>query len=122
MTSTDVWNIVKLRLGLQDDTLQPLIDTYIEEIENRILHYCKIRSVPFALKFTWASMVIDAVRVDLPNIAEISDTVGGGENIKIGDTSVSPANSGVSNVSKASIDEVVLNYKVDLNRYRKLRW
>lgn len=121
--SADIWNIVKLRLGLQDNTLQPLIETYIDEIENRILHYCGISKVPEKLKFTWASMVIDAVRVDLPHVAEISDTVGGGENVKIGDTSVSPANSsGVSNVSKLIIDQVVLNYAVDLNRYRKMRW
>lgn len=124
MTSTDVWNIAKLRLGLQDDNLRPLIETYIEEIGNRILHYCQIRTIPTALKITWASMVIDAVRVDLPNIDEINDTVGGGQSVKIGDTSVSPASAstGVSNTSKKSIDTVVLNYQVDLNRYRKLRW
>lgn len=123
MTNADIWAIVKLRLGLDDDTLQPLVDTYIEEIGQRINHYCGTPTVPRGLKFTWVSMVIDAIRVDLPNIAEISDTVGGGENIKIGDTSVSPAtSSGISNVSKTVIDTVVLNYQIDLDRYRKLRW
>lgn len=123
MTAADIWPIVKLRLGLADDALQTLVETYIEEIGQRIRHYCGIADIPETLKFTWASMAIDAVRVDLPNIGEIADTVGGGETVKLGDTSVSPAgSSGVSNVSKPVIEQVVLNYAVDLNRYRKLRW
>ncbi len=123
MTNADIWKVIKLRLQLNDDTLQPLIDTYIDEIGQRIMNYCGISIIPEGLKYTWVSMVIDAIRIDLPNISEINDTVGGGENVKIGDTSVSPASSsGVSNVSKSCIDKVVLNYSIDLNRFRNLRW
>lgn len=123
MNSTDIWLVVKLRLRLSNEDLQPLILSYIEEIEQRILHYCGISSVPDGLKFVWASMVIDAVRIDLPNVDEISDTVGGAESVKVGDIQVSPGRGdGVSNTSKSTIDQVVLNYKIDLNRYRKLRW
>jgi len=123
MTSADIWPIVKQRLDLPDDTLKLLIETYIEEICNRILNYCGVSSIPDGLKYTWASMVIDAVRVDLPNVDEVAVSVGSNESIKIGDTSTSPGqSSGVTNISKSVIDEVVLNYRVDLNRYRKLRW
>lgn len=124
MNAEDIWPIVKLRLGLVDESLKPLIETYIEEIGNRILHYCSIKDVPEGLKFVWVSMVIDLIRLDLPNIDEISDTVGGGEKISIGDTSVSPAgaSSGNSNLAKSVVDKVVTNYHIDLNRYRKLRW
>ena len=123
MTSAEIWPIVKLRLQLADDKLQPLIESYIEEIGNRILHYCNVPSVPHGLKLVWASMVIDAVRVDLPNVDEIAQTVADGGNVKIGDTSVSTGQgAGITNVSKSSIDTVVFNYRVDLNRYRKLRW
>ncbi|HIW31296.1 MAG TPA: DNA-packaging protein [Candidatus Paenibacillus intestinavium] len=124
MTSEKVWPIVKLRLGLTDDTLKSLIETYIDEIERRIKHYCNIQRLPDALLFTWVSMTIDAVRIDLPNVDEIDDTVSGGSNVKVGDTSVSGGSTGnaVSNVSKSVIDEVVLNYRHDLNHYRKLRW
>ncbi|WP_273483621.1 DNA-packaging protein [Desulforamulus ruminis] len=119
----DVWEIIKIRLQLQDEALRPLVETYIGEMERRILHYCGISKIPEALQFTWASMVVDALRVDLPHVDEINDTVGGGETVKLGDTSVSPANtSGISNVSKSTIDQIVFNYTVDLNRYRKLRW
>jgi len=126
ITANDVWTIVKARLGLADDTLQPLINTYIAEIERRIKHYCNINQLPDDLLFVWASMVIDAVRVDLPNLDEISDTVGGQDgNIKVGDTSVSGgggSGGGLTNTAKSTIDQVVFNYRVDLNHYRKLRW
>ncbi|GAC42281.1 phage head-tail connector protein [Paenibacillus popilliae] len=119
MASADIWPIVKSRLGLPDDNHKELVGTYIEEIGNRIKHYCNISSIPEALKFAWTSMVIDAIRVELPNIDEIANTAGGGSAVKIGDTQVGGE---VSNTSKSVIDSVVLNYRVDLNRYRKLRW
>lgn len=126
MTSANIWPIIKLRLGLPDNTLQPLIETYIHEIERRIMHYCAISKVPEALKFVWVSMAIDAVRIDLPNIREIANTVSGGAlSVSVGDTSVSGGGASggdVSNTSKAAIDQVVLNYRSDLNRHRKLRW
>lgn len=123
MTTADIWPIVKLRLQLADDTLQPLIESYIEEIGNRILHYCNVASMPNGLKFVWASMVIDAVRVDLPNVDEIAQTASDDGTVKIGDTSVGAGqSSGISNMSKNAINSVVLNYRIDLNRYRKLRW
>lgn len=125
ITEKEVWPIIKPRLGLADDNLQPLIKTYIDEIERRIKHYCNISSLPDGLLYVWASMVVDAVRVDLPNVDEIDDTVGGqGGNIKVGDTSVSAAGSGggLTNTAKAAIDQVVFAYRVDLNHYRRLRW
>jgi len=122
MDSIEIWSIVKLRLGLKYNNLQPLIESYIYEIRYRILHYCNLDKIPDGLKYTWVSMVVDAVRVDLPSIAEINDTVGGGENIKVGDTSISSASTSVSNVSKSVIDNVIFNYKVDLDRYRRMGW
>ncbi|AFL99517.1 hypothetical protein Desde_1085 [Desulfitobacterium dehalogenans ATCC 51507] len=125
ITVEDIWSIIKVRLDLKDDSMKPLISLYIEEIGKRILHYCHIRTVPDGLKFTWASMTIDAIRIDLPHIAEISDTVGGAESVKVGDTQVSPARGGggdISNTSKSVIDKVVLDYRIDLNHHRKLRW
>ncbi|WP_339295917.1 DNA-packaging protein [Paenibacillus sp. FSL W7-1279] len=119
-----IWAIIKERLQLQDDALKGLVVSYIREIGYRIMHYCNLEEIPEELSFTWAAMSLDAARVDLPNVDEISDGAGGGDSIKIGDTSISPASSsaGVSNMTKSSLDQVVLNYRMDLNRYRKLRW
>lgn len=126
ITSADVWTIVKGRLQLTDDKLQSLFESYIAEIEYRIKHYCNIRTVPDDLLYVWASMVVDAVRVDLPNVDEVYDTIGGQVgNVKVGDTSVttdSDSGSGLSNTSKSVIDQVVFDYRSDLRRYRRMRW
>ncbi|MGK5512047.1 phage head-tail connector protein [Brevibacillus formosus] len=123
---TEVLKIVKLRLQIVDATQDALITSYITEIGWRIKHYCNISTIPDDLIYVWASMTIDAVRVDLPNVDEIADSVGGGgANVKVGDTSVSGGSGsggGLSNTAKSAIDQVVFNYKMDLHRYRRLRW
>lgn len=121
-----VLETVKARLLLADDTQNALITSYITEIGWRIKHYCNISTIPDDLLYVWMSMVVDAVRVDLPNVEEIADSVGGGgANVKVGDTSVSGgggSSGGLSNTAKAAIDNVVFNYRIDLHRYRKMRW
>jgi hypothetical protein len=120
-----VLQIAKLRLGLADDKNDALVSSYIAEIGQRIRHYCNITTVPDALLYVWASMVVDAVRVDLPNVDEIADSVGGGTNIKVGDTSVSGGSGsggGLANTAKSVIDKVVFDYRLDLHRYRRLLW
>jgi hypothetical protein len=121
-----VLQIVKLRLGLADDKNDALVTSYIAEIGRRIRHYCNITAIPDDLLYVWASMVVDAVRVDLPNVDEIADSVGGGgTNIKVGDTSVSGGSGsggGLANTAKSVIDKVVFDYRLDLHRYRRLVW
>ncbi|GIO42479.1 DNA-packaging protein [Paenibacillus apis] len=119
-----VLDIIKPRLQLMDNTHDALLLPYVREIGRRIMHFCNISEIPDDLSDVWASMVMDAARVELPTVDEINDTAGGADNIKIGDTSVSPASgvAGLSNTAKSVIDKVVLNYRIDLVRYRKLRW
>ncbi|ATO50141.1 DNA-packaging protein [Brevibacillus laterosporus] len=119
----DVLALIKLRMNLSNDNLDLLIKSYIHEIEKRILHYCHISEVPEALQFVWASMVIDALRIEQATVSEVDAATAISESIKIGDTSNSPGKSeGVTSTSKNVIESVVLNYRVDLNRYRKLVW
>lgn len=122
MPASDVLAIVKLRLGL-DDSHDALIDSYVQEIGQRIMHYCNLTEVPRELELTLASMVIDALRIEQPNLPGIAETTGAGEEISIGDTSSRPAQApGLTSTAKSVIDAVVLNYRVDLNRYRRMRW
>lgn len=124
MPSSEVLAVVKLRLGLNDSNLyDEIIDSYVQEIGQRILNYCNILEVPTNLEPTWASMTIDALRIEQPNIPEVANTNGGAVEVQIGDTSVSPSgDSELTNTSKLAIDKIVLNYRIDLNRYRKMRW
>ena len=122
MPVTDVFNTVRLRLRLTDDW-DALVTSYVQEIGQRILHYTNLSEIPPGLEPVWASMTIDALRIEQPNLPGIAETNGGGEEIRIGDTSTAPAKTaGLTNTAKSVIDAVVLNYRVDLNRYRKLRW
>jgi hypothetical protein len=123
ITQTEILNLVKTRLHLSDASQDPLIDTYVSEIGNRITHYCNVDVVPDELKFTWTAMVMDVLRVEQSSVDEIANTTDHGETVKLGDTSVAPAKiPGITNTTKSTIDEVVVNYRIDLNRYRKLRW
>jgi hypothetical protein len=122
MPATDVLAKVKLRLGM-DDSHDALIDSYVQEIGRRILHYTNLTEIPAELEYTWASMVIDALRIEQPSLPGLTEMTGGGEEIRVGDTSTAPAKpAGLTNTAKSAIDAVVLNYRLDLNRYRKLRW
>lgn len=122
--AAEVLRIVKLRLGFKDETNDALIDSYITEIGWRIMHYCNINEIPNDLTHVWASMVMDALRVEQSTIPEIEDSMPDGLNTKIGDTSVSSASSSgeVTPLNKSVIDSIVLNYKADLIRYRRVRW
>lgn len=121
-SEANVLSLVKLRLGLTDEW-DALVDSFVQEIGQRILHYCNVTEIPVELESTWSSMVIDALRIEQPKLPGIAETSGAGEEITVGDTSSKPAQgSGLTNTAKSAIDQVVLNYRIDLNRYRKLRW
>jgi hypothetical protein len=123
IAEADVLAVVKTRLQIADTGQDALINSYIPEIGDRILNYCNQDEVPDGLKYTWASMVIDVLRIEQPQMDAIENTSGTGTSVKIGDTTVAPAKSdGVSNTSKSVIDQVAANYRIDLGRYRKLRW
>lgn len=121
INQADVLELVKQRLQLADGNMDALIDSYVQEIGQRILHYCNVEEVPDGLKFVWISMVIDVLRIEQSHLPEIEATLASPD-VKIGDTSVSSGKSGEASTGKSVIDAVVLNYRVDLNRYRKLRW
>ncbi|MFX3631858.1 MAG: DNA-packaging protein [Candidatus Pristimantibacillus sp.] len=123
INSEVITEMVKTRLSIQDGLTDFMIVSYVGEIEQRILHYCGITEVPEGLRFTWTSMTIDALRIEQAHVPDIGETAGGLVDVSIGDTSTSSGGgNGLTNTSKSVIDSVVLNYKIDLNRYRKLRW
>jgi hypothetical protein len=123
VSAADVQALVKARLHLTDAAQDTLIESYVAEIEQRIISYCGIDEVPPGLKWTWASMVIDALRVEQTTVEEIAETADRGDSVKVGDTSVTPMpGSGATNMNKPAINAIVLNYRIDLNRYRKVRW
>ncbi len=112
-----IWEIIKERLQLHDDTLKGLVESYIRETGYRIMHYCNLEEIPEALSFTWANMAQGAFKVDQSHLEELDEVLSTGIDLKIGDTSVKSSATGGGSVAMA-----VQAYASDLNRYRKLRW
>lgn len=104
----------------------------LEEVEQVIKNYCSIPSVPDALRYTWCNMSIDLLLYnydinttpdDVLEAFDPSDV----STIKVGDTSISLGDKYRSNARsrtlqshQANLDEIVTNYKAQLNQFRRL--
>lgn len=112
------------------------LDISVEEVEQSILNYCNIFQVPAELKFTWVAMVVDLSRweASVKKASEASpsksDTPTILSSLKEGDVTLgfsadtSSTEYQARNAHKISnaLDQVVLNYKDSLNRFRRLVW
>lgn len=114
--SSDVVTIVKTRLGITDEVSDGLIDSYADELEQRILHYCNIEEVPVGLKFVWASMTVELFAARHPTAPAVVALFGKTIEISAGDTTTK------TTINKGRIDAIVTSYASDLDHYRKLRW
>ena len=93
----------------------------IDEAESVIKNYCNLQSIPSELFFVWSNIACDILRANHSSAATTeaipSNEVG---SITVGDISITRA----SNLSshKVNLDDLVLDYKNALNRFRKTRW
>ncbi|AWP28717.1 hypothetical protein [Paenibacillus sp. Cedars] len=125
ITDSDVWPLVKARLGLTDDAHKTLAELYIAEVGQRIRHYTNQHQIPNGLLPTWAAMVSAVLAEDQGELLYPPPVPVEVPEVSIGDTSVKP-----STVKPAAppqpnvrlLDKALLDYRVDLNHYRKLRW
>lgn len=109
----------------------------IEEVEQYILNYCDISSVPYALRFVMANMVVDLLNyqfykkeTDNPSggegsggvlgIADISNIQVGDTQIKLGSWSVTDSRTQALKSHVANLDEVLFNYNAQLNQFRRI--
>ncbi len=108
------------------------VNLVIDEIETVILNYCNILEVPHALRFTWANMTVDLVKYEIEaNRTDELDTMFDARDVSIihvGDTEIDFR--GLGNTVKnrilkshdAALDDIVMNYQQQLNRFRKMVW
>ena len=130
-----VLEIVKLKLkdtGISDEMCILAVD----EVEQVIKNYCSIESVPEELKYTWANMAVDSAKYqfastnnDTSKLDDIS--VGDVSSIKVGDTNISFATNGNGATTEreralkshnSNLDNIVMNYKEQLNKFRRMVW
>lgn len=83
------------------------------EIEQMIKNYCDIDAVPEALYFTWANMTADLLR---SASGEESDEAV--SSIKVGDTTVDFR----KDAHKERVNAVILNYRQQLQDFRRIQW
>lgn len=132
MDRNQVIEIIKAK-DLHNDLSPDFISLALDEVEQVVLNYCMIPEVPNALRFTVANMTLDLLKyqlevnkptdtLNLENI-DISDVSG----VKVGDTSVDIGESRRDNVRKSvlnshknNLDDIVMNYRSQLNRFRRL--
>lgn len=109
------------------------IEASIDEVEQEIINYCQITEVPDALRFTVANMSIDLLEyeTEVNKVASAADLesidLADVSSIRVGDTAVNIGEGRSANVRKSrlnrhksNLDDVVMNYRAQLNRFRRL--
>ena len=122
-----------VRAKIKDEAITELdIQLAINEVEEVIKNYCNIDTIPDALKFTWANMSVDLVRYQYESNISADDVLAGIDtsdvsNLKIGDTQIALQgnNSERGKTLKShrpNLDQIVMNNKEQLNRFRRMVW
>ena len=122
-----------VRAKIKDEAITELdIQLAVNEVEEVIKNYCNIDTIPDALKFTWANMAVDLIRYQYESNIGADDALAGIDvsdvsNLKIGDTQIALQgnNSERSKILKShrpNLDQIVMNNKEQLNRFRRMVW
>ncbi len=104
-----------LGIPLDNDSKDFLLEFTLGDVEQTIKDYCNIKEIPESLNNTMLRMAVDLYRNE--NLGEEESSLGSVSSIVDGDTTVSYKSS--ANEFK---DTLIKDYKVQLNRYRKLVW
>lgn len=106
------------------------IQLAIGEVEEVIKNYCNIDEVPEALKYTWANMAVDLVKYNYESNnsgGEVAADAADVSSIKVGDTQIqlgggSGSRAKVLNSHRPNLDQIVMNYQSQLNKFRRMVW
>lgn len=120
-----------INLKIVDATIaEPEKALAIGEVEQVIKNYCNLDRVPEALKYTWANMAVDLIKYNHESnngggdmAADAADV----SSIKVGDTQIqlgggSSSRAKVLNSHRPNLDQIVMNYQSQLNKFRRMVW
>lgn len=117
--------------GMTDEELLVVV----MEVEQAIKNYCRIPEVVYPLYYVWANMAVDLALYQIESNKDTSqdDPISSIDpsdvsSIKVGDTSLGIGGSGSSTTVRGKVlnshipnlDEIVMNYKAQLNQFRWL--
>ncbi len=96
----------------------------LEETKEFIKNYCHLMTIPSEMNFVWANMAFDLLQGAYikTSSAEVIDSFKPCEidSVSAGDMSFS--RSGDSKAHKVDLDSLLLNYKDQLNQFRRVNW
>lgn len=134
MAVIDLVNLI-VRAKIKESAItEPSIALAVEEVEQVIKNYCNIDAIPEELKYTWANMAADLAKYDFyldSNNGDILDGFDSGDisSLKIGDTDIALQGNESAAAKKAALrshrpnlDEIVMNNRAQLNRFRRMVW
>ena len=111
----DYLKVVKVLLGINNESINEILQVYIAQAEQGILNYCNIDELPSALHYTLCQMVADLYRENTA-LNKSGTVVGNVSSISEDGRSVSF--SGVESLKTQLNDRI--SRLTELNRYRKL--
>lgn len=131
METEDILSNVKLLLGIDDDSKDQILMYHIKSVIRKILNYCHREDFPEQLKEVATEMVIRQYKAwDSSTSNAGGGIVSGGvsgvvSSITRGDFSISYDNSSDAQESSASAlslatDDILIDYRGQLNAYRKM--
>lgn len=110
-------NLEKLKqlLGIKDNDKDFILEFTIERVEDTIKNYCNIKEIPEELNSTVLSMAMELYRIENFGSEEEGKDI---KSIQVGDTTTTFETNKKIDISK----ELLKDYKVQLDPFRKLRW
>lgn len=121
-----IFEIVQAKLT-GSGIVEPFISLAINEAEQYIKNYCAIDSIPNALLYTWANIAVDLANYQKTASAPQSVSIDSVGSIHIGDTNVSLGGNKKAEAiamagHRANLDTIAMDYKAELNRFRRMWW
>lgn len=94
----------------------------LEEVKVFIKNYCRISYVPTELNFVWANMAFDLLQGAYLRESTMGDAISPTEasSMTVGDMSISRGSDTINH--KITLDDLLLNYKDQLNKWRRIDW
>lgn len=131
-------DIIKAKLGI-DTPSGTLLNYNVDEIEQAIKNYCNLDYVPKELTYTFVNMVCDLNTYDSQVVQDNTPSEDGNEDISISSSGVNSVRVGNTTISfgsgsdtstrnralrshQANLDQLILDYKSQLNKFRKMVW
>ena len=118
MTSTK--DIIKAKTsGMELTDVE--INLAMEEVEVAFKNYCSRYDIPDQARFLVANLAVDLLKSQHAGNSDESDTPAGEiGSITVDDVSLSFDASKRSHI--VNLDDILLNYREQLNQFRKMRW